>query len=47
MQILTQRAAQNKQTLMLVGYKHATIDNLVSMNIRFLKMPVKFCLFIR
>ena len=50
MQILTQRAAKkktNKQTLILVGYKHATIDRLVWINIRFLKMRVKICLFIR
>ena len=31
----------NKQTLILVGYKHATIDRLVWINIRFLKMRVK------
>ena len=51
MQILTQRAAKkkqtNKQTLILVGYKHATIDRRVWINIRFLKMRVKICLFIR
>ena len=49
MQILTQRAAKkrNKQTLILVVYKHATIDRLVWINIRFLKMRVKICLFIR
>ena len=46
MQILMQRAAQMKQTLILVGYKHATIDRLVWMNTLFLKMRVKFCLFI-
>ena len=38
---------KNKQTLILVGYKHATIDRLVWINIRFLKMRVKICLFIR
>ena len=37
----------NKQTLMLVGYKHATIDRLVWIDIRFLKMRMKICLFIR
>ena len=37
----------NKQTLILVGYKHATIDRLVWINIRFLKMRVKICLYIR
>ena len=47
MQILTQRAAQKKKTLILVGYKHATIDRLAWVNIRFLKMRVKFCLFVR
>ena len=46
MQILTQRAAQ-KKTLILAGYKHATIDRLAWVNIRFLEMRVKLCLFVR
>ena len=36
-----------KQTLLLAGYKHATIDRLAWVNIRFLEMRVKFWLFIR
>ena len=53
MQILTQRAAKkktkqtNKKKLILGGYKHATIDRLVWINIRFLQMCVKISLFIR
>ena len=42
-----QKKKTNKQTLILVGYKHATIDRRVWINIRFLKMRVKICLFIR
>ena len=48
MQILTQRAAQKteKQALILARYKHATIDRLAWVNIHFLEMRVKFCLFV-
>ena len=48
MQILTQRVAQKteKQALILARYKHATIDRLAWVNIRFLEMRVKFCLFV-
>ena len=38
---------KKKQTLILAGYKHATIDRLAWANIRFLKIRGKFCLFIR
>ena len=38
MQILTHRAAQKKkQTLILAGYKHATIDRLTWVIIQFIK----------
>ena len=44
-----QRAAQKKkkQTLILAGYKYATIDRLAWVKIRCLKTQVKVCLFIR
>ena len=37
---------KKKKTLILVGYKNATIDRLVWINVRFLKVRVKICLII-
>ena len=43
----SRNALQKKKTLILVGYKNATIDRLVWINVRFLKVRVKICLIIR
>ena len=46
MQILTQRAAKKKNAY--IGWlQNATIDRLVWINIRFLKVRMKICLIIR